>query len=68
MSSTETGDITTAISSDEPVTSVTTHDQENNIIVTSTTVLEHSTNSRPLIFATASTVEKQQTVHVRRVG
>ena len=53
------GNTATVTSSESyvPITS-DTHDQENNTIVASTTVLEDSTNSRPLIFATTSTVEK----------
>ena len=62
VSSTDTDNITTAISSDILIISesdiTTTHDQENNIIVASTTVLEDSTNLRPLIFTTTSAVEK----------
>ena len=59
MTGNDTGGIfnlTTAISSDIPTSEsddiLTTHDQENSAIVVSTTVLEDSTNSRPLIFTT----------------
>ena len=61
---TDTNDKTTVISTDVTMTSddiLTTHDLENNTIIASTTVLEDSTNLRPLI-TTTSTAEKNNSL------